>query len=188
MCDPGRVRAWLAGASAAIITSIALIGVAIGLNASFFGAPGAPVPLVAAGVSAGTAVALLSQAVSALDAFCACLQERGHHACVGICRNLRTNLDAIRVVVGIQATACFAAAGIAWIPWAGAAPMVVIGGALVAQVFLLISAMAFYVQLENCVAESARTIRLMSIAMTAAFSIALLVGRLAHSGFSAASG
>jgi hypothetical protein len=184
LCDPGPFRAWLSGASAAIIAAIALIIAAAVLNASFWAAGGSPIVMLAAAASAYIAVGLLSQAISRLNELCACLSESGGGSCSGSCQNLRTNLDAIRIVVGIQASACVAAAGIAWIPWAGAAPMAVILGALVVNAALLVSAMAFWVQLENCVSSESRVVRMFTMGITLAFSVAALSVRVADAGFS----
>jgi hypothetical protein len=76
-------------------------------------------------------------------------------ACSGAYSNLRNAITALITVLTIQATACFVAAGIAWIPWAGQAPMWVILGTLFIQMPLIPSLIAFGVQLVDCVNKAA---------------------------------
>lgn len=146
MCDIGPLRNWLIASLTTLIGAIGLVTAAAILNNSFFGAPASPALMIAAGVAAALAVVLLGFAISALNAYCQCLSGR----CEGQCSNLRNLLSGVVAVLGIQATACFAAAGIAWIPWAGAAPMYVILGAFIIQVPLIISGIAFALALAKC--------------------------------------
>ncbi len=70
--------------------------------------------------------------------------------CIDIFENFHRAATAIAIVLGIQATACFVAAGIAWIPWAGQGPMYVILGALIAQVPLVASLLYYLFSLREC--------------------------------------
>jgi hypothetical protein len=150
MCDPGKYREWLLAAVIAIFTAAGLIAAAVGLNVSFFGAPGAPVLMAVAALVAGGAALLLGEGLSQLATYRDCLAERGSR-CAGDARNLHTNIEVIRLVLGVQATASATAAAYAWIPWVGAVPMSIIAGALISLALLLLSALAFFIALENCV-------------------------------------
>lgn len=61
-----------------------------------------------------------------------------------------STLAALKTVLGIQATACFAAAGIAWIPWAGDVPMGVILAALIIQAALIATLIGFWIAVATC--------------------------------------
>lgn len=146
MCDPTPIRNWLVGILAAILVAIGLIVVAAVANGSFWLAWTSPGWMLAAAAAAATAVFLCGSALSALDVFCACAGPK----CAGACSNMRNTLNAARVVLGIQATTCLAAALVAWIPVGGQVLMWTIVGALVIQTALIISAIAFYAQLTAC--------------------------------------
>lgn len=146
MCDFSPVRNWLIGLAAAIVSAAAIALGAAAVNNTGWYAWLAPVGMLAAAAVAGLAVLLCGFAIDALNGFCACAGAR----CAGPCGNLRTTLNAARVVLGIQATACLTSALSAWIPGVGSAPIYVIVGALVIQLALIISAIAFAVQLGSC--------------------------------------
>lgn len=146
MCDWTPVRNWLIGIAAAIFVAAAIaVGAAL-VNNTYWYSWLAPVGMIVAAGATGGAILLCGAAISALDTFCACAGVR----CSGACTNLRNVLNAARVVLGIQATACLTSALSAWIPGIGAVPIWVIVGALIAQAALIISAIAFMVNLSNC--------------------------------------
>lgn len=146
MCDLGPLRKYLAFTVASILTAVGLIVAAAVANGSFFGAVASPGLMIAAGLATIVAMALCGAALNALEVFCRCAGR----ACAGACSNFRNTLKAGAILLGIQATACFVAAGIAWIPWAGQAPMWAIAGALILQVVLLISAFFLLGTLSKC--------------------------------------
>jgi hypothetical protein len=146
MCDIKPLRNWLLASLSGILVAIGLIVAAAIANNSFFGAPASPGLMITAGFVTAFAVVFVGLAINALDAYFRCLMGR----CEGQCSNLRNLLNGVRVVLGIQAAACFVAAGIAWIPWAGAIPMYVILGALFLQLVLLVSGIAFVNALARC--------------------------------------
>ena len=146
MCDVSPVRTWLRATIAAIIAAAAIIGVAAVLNNSVFTSWKSAAWMVAgAGVTA-LAVVLCTRALVALDKACACLSPR----CEGGCRNLRAAINAIRVVLGIQATAALAAVLPALIPYYAQTAMYAIIGALLLQIPLVISALVFLSRLDRC--------------------------------------
>jgi len=146
MCDPTPIRNWLLGILAAIFGAIGLIVVAAVANGSFWLAWTSPGWMLAAAAATAVAAFLCGSALTALDVFCRCAGPK----CAVACSNMRNTLNAARVVLGIQATACLTAALPAWIPGAGQVLMWIIVGALLLQAALIISAMAFYSQLTAC--------------------------------------
>lgn len=153
MCDLGALLGLLTSAGTLIVAATVTIGIAAALNNGFFSAPGSPAVMVTAGgLILAAAGALAAARVLAEDYF-QCMGAPP--ACLGEFNNFISNIDALITVLGIQATASFVAAGIAWIPWAGAAPMYVIIGTLVIQAALIPSLIAFWVALENCLEEAA---------------------------------
>lgn len=150
-CDPGSLIASLVAAGVAIAVAIGFIVAAAIANNSFFGAAGSPALMVGAGVSSGVATGLLGLAKSAADAYFQCAGSPP--ACLGAYDNLIAALAAMITVMGIQTTACFVVAGIAWIPWAGGAPMYVILGALIIQAALIPTIIAFANALISCISS-----------------------------------
>jgi hypothetical protein len=153
MCDLTPVRNWLIATAAAIFVAVAIIVGAAIANGSWWYAWAAPFGMLAAAGATGLAILFCNRAIAALDTFCACAGPR----CAGPCGNLRRTLVAAGVVLGIQATACLAAAAAAWIPVAGQVVMWTIIGALVIQAALIISAIAFMTQLATCQSAPAPT-------------------------------
>lgn len=129
-----------------MLLAVGLIIVAAVLNLSFWKAYLSP--FLMGGAAGATALAGLfcGFALTALDTFCACAGP----TCKGACDNMRNTLKAVLVVLGVQTTACLVAALLAWIPVAGLPLMVAVGGALVAQVALIIAVLGFFAQLDNC--------------------------------------
>jgi len=146
MCDATPVINWLQALIAAIVGTLALLGVAVAYNGSILGAWMAPAWMLGAAGATAFAILLCGRALSALDTVCACLKPR----CAGDCRNVRAAINAIRTVLSIQATACLAAALTAWIPWFGQSSIYAIGGALISQVPLVISAIVLVGRLQRC--------------------------------------
>lgn len=134
------------GIAAAIVVAAALALGAAAVNPSYWYSWLAPIGMLAAAAVTGGAVLLCTGAIGALDSFCACAGPK----CAGQCGNLRRTLEAARIVLGIQATACLTAALSAWIPGIGAVPIWVIIGALVIQLALIVGAVAFMTQLASC--------------------------------------
>lgn len=145
MCDWTPVRNWLIAALVTMALAVASVFVALNLSS----VPQSIAMLVAAAMT-GLAIGLISLALGALTAFCACAGP----PCAGPCANLRAVLLAINVVLGIQVAACLATAAVVLIPilgtWLGGRQIYVIYGALVLQVALLVSAFAFLAQLSSC--------------------------------------
>jgi hypothetical protein len=146
MCDWTPVRNWLIGIAAAIVSAAAIaLGAAV-VNPNVWYSWLAPLGMLIAAAVTGTTVLVCGAAISALDTFCACAGSK----CAGPCGNLRRTLEAARIVLGIQATACLTAALTAWIPGIGSAPIWVIIGALLIQLALIIAAIVFMSQLASC--------------------------------------
>jgi len=159
----GTAGVLLAGAIAAVI-------VAAVLNNGFFSAPASPAAMVTAGLLAAAAAAALAVAKGQADSFFQCMGAPP--ACAGALSNLLNALTALITVLGIEATACFVAAGFAWIPWAGAAPMYVILAALIIEAVLVPTLIAFAVTLVSC-AQHAATASSSSPLITAGSLIAI---------------
>lgn len=153
MCDFTIVSILLAAASVAITLAAVAIGVAILTNAGFFTAGGSPAAMITAGISTAAAVgSLIAASVAATDFFnCILASNAGAAACAGQFSNFSNNISAMITTLSIQATACFATAGIAWIPWAAQAPMWVIVGSLAVQSALIPSLTVFFNDLRKCI-------------------------------------
>lgn len=147
-CDPSQLYTLLGVAIALIVAAAALILAAAVLNNSFWLAGGSPVLMVAAGFSSAGAAATLKFASDSATSYFQCMGSPA--ACAGALSNFLVALAAIVVVLGIQSTACFVAAGVAWIPWAGQGPMYAILATLLLQIPLITSAIIFLDQLINC--------------------------------------
>jgi hypothetical protein len=122
-----------------------IIGAAVA-NSSFYYAFTAPVGMIVAAAVTGIALFCCNQAIDALNAFCECAGRK----CAGQCGNIKNTLVAMAAVLGIQVTACLIAAATAWVVVIGQAPMYVILGAFLIQIFLGIFALYFLSQLGNC--------------------------------------
>jgi hypothetical protein len=146
MCDINPVRNLLLATLAAIVAAAGAVVTAAVSNNSFWGAPGSVGIMISAGVLTAVAIGLLAATSNALSTFCNCLMGR----CQQACSNLKNLLAGANAVLGFQVVACFAAAGIAWIPWAGQGPMWVIAATLTLQVALIISGLVFLSTLSSC--------------------------------------
>jgi len=151
-CDSTPIRSWLIGAGGAITASAACVAAAAVANGSFFAAWTSPGWMAAAGAFASAGVACLGQADGAVDTHCACLSRAGKNC--GECRNCKNLIKAMMTVVGIDASACFGNAAIAWIPWAPQPAMWTIFGSLVAQGALVPAVVSAVVGLEKCAFRS----------------------------------
>lgn len=148
MCDLPSIIALLGTAAGLITASLVALGVAIALNNGFFSAPGSPAAMVTAGALVAAAAAVLGPASGLINDYVTCMNAGA--ACAGQLSNVQNALAGLITVLGIQAVASFAAAGIAWIPWAGQAPMWVILGSLVVQLALIPSVIVFFNDLVRC--------------------------------------
>jgi hypothetical protein len=104
----------IAAAAAFAAAPIAVL-VAIALNGGFFTAPGAPIPMLAAGAAAIAAGALLKKAFDLLQQMVrdGCIARE----CEGKLANINNALAAAITTVGLLAAASFGVAAVAWIPW-----------------------------------------------------------------------
>ena len=146
MCEISTVL--IGVAAAGIIGAIVSIGVAIALNNGFFTAPSAPAAMIAAGIASGVAAGALLGLSAQISDYYQCMGSP--QACAGDFSNAMNAVNALITTLFIQAAACFVAAGIAWIPWAGAAPMYVILASLIAQSALIPSLYVFLGDLVSC--------------------------------------
>lgn len=110
-----NAKALVIAAAGAFAAAPPAVAIAIALNGGFFTAPGAPIPMVVAGIAATAAAVLLKQALDALNDWVrsGCLSRE----CAGKFYNIRNALAASITTIGLLATACFAIAAVAWIPW-----------------------------------------------------------------------
>jgi hypothetical protein len=152
-CDLTPVFALLTAAAISIAIAIGFIIAAAAANNSFFGASGSPGLMVAAGVAALAAVGSLAGTRAMVESYFVCMGSP--EQCIGAFNNLLNAITGLMTVLSIQSTASFAAAGIAWIPWVGAAPMYVILGALIIQAALIPTVTVFVNDLITCVQEAA---------------------------------
>src|SRR6266699_203504 len=146
-------EALLGTAGVLLAAAIAAVVVAAVLNNGFFSAPASPAAMISAGLLTGAAVAALAFARAQAESYFQCMGAPP--ACAGALSNLLNALMALVTVLGIQVTACFVVAGIAWIPWAGGAPMYVILGALIIEAALIPTTIAFAVTLVSCADHAA---------------------------------
>lgn len=151
MCDPTPIRNWMIACAVAIVAAAAIVVGAAIANASWWLTYLSPIGMLAAAGATGLAMVFCSQALSALDTYCACVGAR----CAGACDNLRNTLRAAMTVLGIQATACLTVAAYAWVPAAANPAQWVIIGSLLVQAALIIAAIAFYGALAACGAATA---------------------------------
>lgn len=173
MCQLTELQVFLGTAGALVLAAVIAIGVAAALNNGFFSAAGAPAAMIVAGGCTLGAVGALAAARIYAEKYFQCMGSPA--ACAGAYSNLRNALTALITVLTFQATACFVAAGIAWIPWAGQAPMWVILGSLVIQMPLIASLIAFGVQLVDCANKAATR----TAASVLSLTVSVLMGAIA---------
>lgn len=137
-----------AAAGGLVVAAAASVGVAAVLNAGFFSAPGAPFAMVAAGAAASAAVGVLKSAIDDVQIY----QKTGCCAadCISKADQLQSLLAGAATVVAAEASACYAAAGIAWIPWASQPAMQVILGAFILEIPLIATFGVLRSQLADC--------------------------------------
>ncbi len=157
-------------ALAFIIAAIAVIVAAAILNNGFCTAIASPGLMVVAGGLTLVAIATLAAARAEASSYFQCMGAPP--ACVGALNNLLSAIAALLTVLAIQATACFVAAGFAWIPWVGAVPMYVILGSLILDLALVPTTIVFAVILVNCVQQEPISLR--SAPLLAAGSVILI--------------
>lgn len=148
MCNENSIRNYLIAGYSAILSAIGFIVTAAVLNNSFFGAPGAPFLMLSAAGFTGLASLFFSFAKGKMEEYIKCMGY--NDSCSASYNNFFKAINALIVVLGIQTTACLAAAGIAWIPWFGAVPMYAIIGTLIIQFAVGISLIIFAIELINC--------------------------------------
>ncbi len=153
MCDIGSLEAVLGSAAAAITAALVLIAIATALNGGFFSAPGAPAPMAAAGVSTLVAVGLLIGAREMLSDYYAC--HGSPDACLGHFNNLMNALTGLITILSIQGAATLALATVAWIPWAVLPLQIAIVAALVTQIAMIPTVIAFWAVLKDCIDDAA---------------------------------
>ena len=153
MCDLSQITPSIVMALAGVILAIASIGTAIVLNNGFCTAPGSPIMMLIAGGACLAAVAGLVLLNKEITEYYECMNSPKE--CYGELTSLLNASKALITVLSIQATACFVAAGIALIPWVGAAPMYVILAALITQMGLIPSLYIFVRDFVVCVQEAA---------------------------------
>jgi hypothetical protein len=142
MCDLSPIRNWLIAIITAITGALALVIVAAVLQGSWWTAWAARFPMAGVAALAGSAAVMCGLAISALNAYCACTGAK----CAGACTNMRNTLTAAGIVLGIQA----AAAATAAIVGGSSVTMIIITGALLIELALIISALAFLGSLSGC--------------------------------------
>lgn len=148
MCDSSAVRNWFLAITGMIIVSAAIVIVAIGLNTSVVEAEHATGAMVAAFLAVGLAILFCTFARTALNTYCAC--TAAFPACKSACSSVSALLTAVQTVLGIEAAACLAAALWAWVPFLGIGPMLIIFGAMIAEVGVIIGGIALLLQLFSC--------------------------------------
>jgi hypothetical protein len=152
MCDFSLLLGYLLTGEVAITVAFVLCGVAIGLNSSFFGAPGAPIPFGLSAFSAGVAAAGFGTATAMLgspecmNAQCAA-QSSAALAQLAVVTGLMT----VALIAGVVALAASA------VPVVGAVAMTVFGAALVAASLALPGATIAIRELQRCMEQAAST-------------------------------
>lgn len=154
MCDESPLNIALAAAGFAVAAAIAGILIAIGLNGSFYGAAGSPGAMILAGIASLAAVTALAAAIVAMNAWYSCMVAARPAAavpCKGALESFTAAAAALIVVLVIQGWASFVVAGIAWIPWVGGSPMLVILAALIIQAALIPTLIVFWQRTRDCI-------------------------------------
>ena len=149
MCDLQPLFLSLGIAGGLILASAAAIGLAAALNAGFFSAPGAPIPMLVAAASATAAVVALVTAGNRANEFFACVGSP--EACQGQLTNLTEAIEAIAAILAVQALAAAAVAAVAWIPFAAQPAMWVIVTTLVSQLAFIPVVIAYANDFLKCV-------------------------------------
>lgn len=139
--------------SVGIIGAIAAVGTAIVLNNGFCTAPASPAFMVAAGVASLAAVGALSMLPGNIYDYYECMESPA--ACAFELSQVTTAINALITVLSIQTAACFAAAGVAWIPWAGAVPMYAILATFIVQLALIPTFYVLLGDLASCASKEA---------------------------------
>lgn len=170
-CSSNGVIASLVAATAAIVIALGLITTAAIMNGSWWAAPGAvPLMFAAAGATAG-AMAGVVAAIPLMVTFIDCLRVNYVPApsqalpgsitaqappCATSMSTWYTLVVGIGLALTVQAAACLKAAGIAWIPLLGLAPMTVITAALVVQAGAIAGLIAASADLFACLEKAYR--------------------------------
>ena len=148
MCDKNSINVFLSIGYSTMGAAISLIVTAAILNNSFFFAPGSPLVMLGAAVVTGLATFFFSKAEEKMQDYFKCMGSNDN--CNSILSSFNNAMTALKVALQVQTAACTAAAGMAWIPWVGAAPMYAIIAALVAQLGTAITLQWSANNLINC--------------------------------------
>lgn len=154
MCDENPLNVLLGAAAFGVGAAIAGILIAIGLNGSFYGASGSPGAMILAGIASLAAATALVAAIVAMNAWFSCMvaeRPSAAGACKGALENFNAAAAALIAVLFIQGYASFVVAGVAWIPWVGGAPMLVILAALIIQAALIPTLIVFWQRMRDCI-------------------------------------
>ncbi len=136
-----------------ILVAIGCIAVAIAKNLGFFTAPASPGwKLAAAGFTAVAFVTLI-QFDKSVREYYVCMGSP--EACGWEFSQLNIAMTALIVVLSIQVVACNGAAGVAAIPFVGAAPMIAITSTLTFQLTLLPALYLLLTSLVSCATDEA---------------------------------
>jgi hypothetical protein len=179
MCNFSMIDVYLTACGVGITAALISLGIAIALNNGFFSAPGSPVAMIAAGIATGVALGSIYLARGAFEEYLSCM-ELSHRGISALCESSISNfmnaIAALATILGIQTTACFAAAGIAWIPWAGQAPMWVILATLILQIPIITTLGIFFVDVKNCLERASISISISPLFVASLTLTALTLG------------
>ena len=150
VCDPSLLGGLLSAIAAAIDLAAGFVTIAAAKNGSFFLAWMSPGWMLAAAAATSTAAWLCSVTLTALEVLCRCTGTR----CVQECNGMRIALNATRIVLAVQASACLAAAAYAWIPWAALPSVLAIAVALAFQVAAILRLIHSFYILTSCARRS----------------------------------
>jgi hypothetical protein len=147
MRDLAPVPECLLATAGGILTALVILVEAAIAGGSWWNAWTVPLAMLAAAAAAGLATLFCHRAIAVLEAFsCPCARSR----CAGLRGHLRNTQVATALVLGIEATACLAAATAGWVPVAAPALMWTITAALAMQGALIAPALAFVARLAAC--------------------------------------
>lgn len=145
MCDFSTILAYFITGEAAILAAIIACGIAIGLNASFFGAVGAPIPMAAAVFSVGLAAAAFAPAAALLGTpQCTSAQCASQAAAAWGTLAVITGILAASLIAGVVTIAISSAVG------AGAVAMGIYAGALIVASLAIPKATTAILELQRC--------------------------------------
>lgn len=148
MCKDDWVKGLLIALTVALIGALTFVVIAAGLNASVLGAPGSPGAMWTAFGFTVAGIACLVGLGFAIKDYYACMG--GGERCLPPLGSFQAAIAGMMAVLVIQALACAAVAGIAWIPLLGLPGMAYIWGALFLQLFLVPTLWHFWKKIQEC--------------------------------------